>query len=106
MSINLLASKGCHQGLSTEADLVTLDIPVWYSQGCRKLRVTPINFFTVRPDQQRLVDLLVEATESVMKYQGHPLLEHAGSDGGVATLPGSQSATEQSRQERAGVGEG
>jgi len=32
--------------------------------------VTLINVFTVRPEQQqRLVDLLVEATESVMKYQ-------------------------------------
>ena len=32
--------------------------------------VTLINVFTVRPDQQqRLVDLLVEATEAVMKYQ-------------------------------------
>jgi quinol monooxygenase YgiN len=32
--------------------------------------VTLINVFTVRPEQQqRLVDLLVEATEAVMKYQ-------------------------------------
>ena len=32
--------------------------------------VTLINVFTVRPDQQqRLVDLLVEVTEAVMKYQ-------------------------------------
>lgn len=32
--------------------------------------VTLINVFTVRPEQQqRLVDLLVEATEDVMKYQ-------------------------------------
>jgi quinol monooxygenase YgiN len=32
--------------------------------------VTLINIFAVRPDQQQhLVDLLVEATESVMKYQ-------------------------------------
>src|SRR5215217_7294210 len=32
--------------------------------------VTLINVFTVRPEQQqRLVDLLVEATEVVMKYQ-------------------------------------
>jgi quinol monooxygenase YgiN len=32
--------------------------------------VTLINVFTVRPEQQQpLVDLLVEATEAVMKYQ-------------------------------------
>ena len=32
--------------------------------------VTLINVFTVRPEQQqRLVDLLIEATEAVMKYQ-------------------------------------
>jgi len=32
--------------------------------------VTLINVFTVRPEQQqRLVDVLVEATEAVMKYQ-------------------------------------
>src|SRR5215208_5599109 len=32
--------------------------------------VTLINVFTVQPEQQqRLVDLLVEATEAVMKYQ-------------------------------------
>ena len=32
--------------------------------------VTLINVFTVRPEQQqRLVELLVEATEAVMKYQ-------------------------------------
>jgi len=41
--------------------------------------VTLINVFTVRPEQQqRLVDLLVEATEAFMKYQpGYVSGEHS-----------------------------